>query len=510
MKKIIYSIFIFLLITSAGCKDDFFDINDNPNSPTEEVLTADLILPRVLHQTAKRMATSYDYAAHWMGYWARSGSFGQSLPLENYNITTSYETDEWVNQSTSTYNPQVSWYDVMMDADFMQKKAEASGETFYVGIAKVIKSIGFMYLVDQYNNVPYSEAFKGSEFIRPKYDKGQDIYNDLLVQLEEAAKIFATADVNANKNIATADIMFHGNALMWRKLANTQRLKLLIHESEVFGAATPAAEIAKITADGSGFLGHNETGWVNPGYSQNEFQQNPYWDTYKALFSGGGADDFNRANNYVLNQFKNNNDIRYQYFFSKAKTPSGGVEYRGYDFGLVDNSAPSAAASSDVAGPGLVSGPTDDQWLFTSVESMFLQAEAIQRGWLPGNPETAYRNAVTESFFWLGVTNATTEATTYLGQSRSIVDWGSATDKVKLIVNQKYLALVGINNFEAWVDYRRLGVPANVPLSLSSSRSDRVIPLRLIYPADEYSYNSQNVAAEGTINGQTSRIFWDK
>jgi hypothetical protein len=48
-------------------------------------------------------------------------------------------------------------------------------------------------------------------------------------------------------------------------------------------------------------------------------------------------------------------------------------------------------------------------------ESMFLQAEAIQRGWDIGgpfasNPKSAYQAAVTESFKWLGVPNAATEA----------------------------------------------------------------------------------------------------
>ncbi|WP_207536384.1 SusD/RagB family nutrient-binding outer membrane lipoprotein [Desertivirga arenae] len=505
MKKVIYSFITLLLIVSAGCKKDFFDINKNPNAPTEDVLTPDLILPNVLHQTARKMATSYDFAAHWTGYWARSGSFGPSNPLESYDINTNYETNEWVNESTANYNPAVSWYNIMMDADVMQRKAEASGQTFYVGIAKVIKSIGFMYLVDSYNNVPYTEAFQGTKFITPKYDNGQDIYRDLLVQLDDAAKIFASVDMNANAGITTADIMFNGNALKWRKLANTQRLKLLIHQSEVFGATPPTAEIAKITADGSGFLGAGETASVNPGYAKNEFQQNPFWDTYKKTFSGSTSDDFNRANNYVLNKLKANDDIRYQYYFSAASTPVGGLTYRGYNFGFVDPdpNQPKAANSSDVAGPGLVKGPEQALWLFTSVESMFLQAEAVQRGWLPGNARTAYENAVRESFSWLGVTNATATANTYLAGA------GAYQSNVQFIVMQKYLSLVGINNFEAWVDYRRLGVPSDLPLSQSPSRVGGV-PVRLLYPQDEYNNNAANVGAQGEISAQTSKVFWDK
>ena len=507
MRKVLYTVFAVLIVVSTGCKKDFFDINENPNSPTEKAITPDLILPIVLHQTAKKMATSYDYAAHWMGYWARSGSYGPSNPLENYELTTQYEKDEWVNGNTTVYDPTVSWYNILKDADVMQKRAEASGQTFYVGIAKVMKSIGFMYLVDQYNNVPYSEAFDLTNHIQPKYDKGQDIYNDLLLQLDEAASLFASADVLANANIETADIMFHGDPLKWRKLANTQRLKLLLRQSELFGATPPTAQLAKITADGSGFLMSGETAAVNPGYNESEYQLNPFWVTYKENFTGDNADDFNRANNYVLNKLRSNDDIRYQYYFSPAQVPLNGKTYFGYDFGFVDTdpNQPKAGNSSNVAGPGLAKSPSQDQWLFTATESLFLQAEAMQRGWIAGDTRATYEAAVKESFNWLGVTNAATESSNYLASSA-----GTFQNSVQFIVMQKYLSLVGVNNFEAWVDYRRVGVPTDLPLSLSPSRNGRNVPVRLLYPLEEYSFNATNVEAEGTINAQTSKVFWDK
>lgn len=513
MRKVIYSFLTALLIVSTGCKKDFFDINENPNSPTEEAITPDLILPIVLHQTAKKMATSYDYAAHWTGYWARSGSFGPSNPLENYDLTTSYQSDEWVNGNTTVYDPTVGWYNILKDADVMEKRAQATGQSFYVGIAKVIKSIGFMYLVDQYNNVPYTDAFNLASSIQPKYDKGQDIYNDLLLQLDEAVKLFGSADILANTNIKTADIMFGGNKLMWRKLANTQRLKLLIHQSEIFTSA-PTSEIAKITADGSGFLMAGETAAVNPGYSAAEYQLNPFYNAYKKNFAGATSDDFNRANNYVLNKLRNSNDIRYQYYFSPATSPLAGNTYWGYDFGFVDSdpNQPKAGNSSDVAGPGLAKSPSQDQWLFTSIESLFLQAEAKQRGWLAGDAKATYENAVRESFTWLGVPDPVATANTYMAQNTPLTNYDhpSNTDKVRFIVMQKYLSLVGINNFEAWVDYRRLGVPTDLPLSLSPSRNNRNIPLRLLYPQEEYNYNAANAEAEGSVSAQTSKVFWDK
>lgn len=524
MKNLKYSFLVLLVFLAAGCKDSFFDINDNPNNPTDESMQPNLLLPSVLNATADKMATSYDYAAHWMGYWARSGTYGPSNPLENYDLTTSYQRTQWVNGNTTVANPEVSWYNILMDASVMERKAIETEQTFYVAIAKVIRSIGFMYLVDQYNNVPYSQALNMTEYISPAYDNGQDIYNDLLLQLDEAAALFAAADPAANPGIEAADIMFRGDALMWRKLVNTQRLKLLIRQSEVFGGTAPAEQLSAIDADGSGFLMSGETAEVNPGYAPDQYKQNPFYNTYLRDHTGSLIDNFNRANNYLLDLYMDNDDIRYQYVFNAAREPLDGNDYFGYDFGFVDPNPdnPKAANSSEVAGPGLAPGPDQPQWLFTSVESLFLQAEAIQRGWISGDAHQAYNAAVTESFIWFdekakiaegfdfkGVEDPAAEAADYLAQTNSIVSWDNAGDKINLIITQKYLALPGINNFEAWVDYRRLGIP-NVPLTLSPSRNGRHIPLRLLYPQEEYNYNGENVAAQGTIDAQTSAVFWDK
>src|SRR5690606_25884835 len=103
-----------------------------------------------------------------------------------------------------------TWYDILTDVNLMEKKAKESNLPFYEGAAKTLKAIGFMYLVDQYNNVPYSQAFDFQNHITPGYDKGEDIYADLFVQLEAAAKTFASI-TTLDANAATSDIMFHGD-----------------------------------------------------------------------------------------------------------------------------------------------------------------------------------------------------------------------------------------------------------------------------------------------------------
>ncbi len=326
------------------------------------------------------------------------------------------------------------------------------------------------YLVDQFNNVPYSQAFQLTSHILPAYDKGETIYADLLKQLDTAVTLFKAYDANANANVREADIMFGGDIDMWRKLANTQRLKLLIRMSQT--GIDLNSEIQKLRDDDAGFLGSGETASINPGYTRDNNKQSPFWGSHVEGVDGNPVDDFNRANNFLLNLYRDHNDVRYRYVFAEAITPVGGERYVGYDFGDTSPGLPQAVNSSGVDGPSFRHAPSQDQWFFTSVESLFLQAEAIQRGWLSGDAEQAYRAAVRESFIWFQVggdeEDAIQAADDYLASGQIIADWSqaaSAQEKIELIIMQKYLALVGLNNFESWVDYRRIGVPV-VPLSI--------------------------------------------
>lgn len=483
----------------VGCKDSFFDINSNPNLPTEKVVKPSYLLPMVLKQTATRMGTQYSWAASWSGYYGRGSSFGPSLPLENYDITPLFQQNQWANSTTS-------WYDVLMDANIMEAKGREENDMFYVGVAKVMKSIGFMYLVDMYNNVPYSDALKGDASIAPKYDKAEDIYKDLLIQLDSARIIFRESNLVVSDEAKKADVLFGGDLIGWRKLANTQALKLLVHQSEVL--PNPSAEISKIDNDGAGYIEAGASAMLTIEFSLNENQVNPVYSTYVANQSGIATDGFNRVSKYLLNKYISNDDIRYQYLFLPAMAPADpNVRWVGKAFGEPNVQGATSSLESIVIGTGILKSGADPLWLFTSIESLFLQAEAAQRGWISGDAKEYYESAVQESFVYLGVTDAITEANTLL--SGASANWGSASNKLELIINQKYLALPGINNFEAYVDYRRLGFPTDVPLSVNPGVGTRKVPLRLMYPQNEYSYNLNNVNAQGVINPQTSKVFWD-
>jgi hypothetical protein len=528
MKKII--LIGLITISIISCKKSFFDINDNPNNATPSNVSPDLILPGAMATTGNIITgatylrattvpaqgattTRFSMLGRWLGIWSPGTNFAAG-DESKYKAANSTSDATWRNH-----------YDNINDYQIMETKASATGQQFYVGIAKIMKSLNYHMLVDQFGNVPYTSAVDATN-IQPSYDNGEVIYSKLLSEITAGINLIKGAVVADNKNITTSDIMFKGNKVKWAKFGNTLKLRLLIHQSQVPGiAAIAATQLATITAEGSGFLGAGETASVNPGYSSSN--ENPYWTTH--TYGKGCApvpDNFNRANNFSLNLMKIAlGDIRFKYFYLPVRGTPGtsDADWKGVDYAPL-NSDPNFLDGklSDIGGArsctpaaadqtGLGKSPTMDSWIITSFESFFLQAEAITLTWLAGNAQTMYNNGVIESFKWLNIPNATTEATNYLAKTDVRINWptSGAINQQKVIHWQKYIAFNGNNHNEIWNDYRRLGV-VSIPLSLDPGRNGNPIPVRLLYPDSEYSLNTANAVAQGSIDPFTSFIFWDK
>jgi Starch-binding associating with outer membrane len=537
IKKSFIVVSAFTLVTVAGCKKSDFAINDNPYELTETTIDFKTVLPSALSATATSVATDWTVFQKWMGFWARSGSFQNIADEESYNFTNDFAVNIWNNlyRNISTY-------------DVVQQKAAAANAGVYEGIARIMKAHNFGLLVDVYGNIPYTDALKGLNNLTPKYDKGIDIYKDLFRQIDTAIVLMkdpVKGSTANNENIAKNDLAFAGNKTSWIKTANTIKLRLLVHASQVAGFPI-ASEMAIINATGVGYLGAGENLQVNPGYSASK--PNPYYRLYITNENGtnGTFSQSVRANAYAIGDgssggyYGYNGDPRVNKFYT-----GGGLGLRGLPYGFVAGTAPDyeTGNTASINASGLVpTGATSRAWILTSVESLFLQAEAKERNIIPGGPGTALvetRAAITESFVWLGLT-AIQASSYYTGGNTGYVDVdygsvgtappgntpstsypqvvGSTVPKgVYTILSQKWFALNGIAPFEIWTDFRRsdlkygveTGFAQGPPLSIYPGRTVNKLPIRLFYPQNEFNFNAANVAQQGTINVFTSKVFWD-
>ncbi len=307
---------------------------------------------------------------------------------------------------------------------------------------------------------------------------------------------------------------------MWKKYANTLRLRMLIHlhngitSTTVAPGINVATEMAKITADG--FLMEGQSAQIQPGFSGTK--PNPYYRFYVTSEAGTTSQrDHLRANDYAINYYAVDGDPRRERFYVH---PAGGA--RGSIFGL-PSGAPGSFIGSDlstVRGPGLIpDGAASRAWLFTATESLLLQAEARQRGFLTSGPTAVdlYLRAIKESFNWLGLSVAQADAYIAWNAGFPDVDITAPGGGLYTIISQKWFSLNMINELEVWTDWRRTdivygvggGFPPGPPKSVDANAHPNGIPRRLLYPQNEYNYNAANVGAEGTINVWTNKIFWD-
>jgi hypothetical protein len=146
-----------------------------------------------------------------------------------------------------------------------------------------------------------------------------------------------------------------------------------------------------------------------------------------------------------------------------------------------------------------------DAIIFTLAEHYFNLSELRQKTFITTGPsaQDLYESGITASFLYLGLDEE--DAEDYYTQSKSLVGWNPSSNKLEAIITQKWIAVNGITAEQSWFDYSRTGYPSGVPIPLNyNATTDR--PVRLFYPAGEYSSNGANVPTQP--NAFTAKIFW--
>ena len=505
MKKL-FILLTVLLLVGVSCKD-FLSVNEkNPNSASS--VPVYLILPAALNATAYdvNQPDRYTFIYFWYGLMSCSGGYSQPSILTQYKpINSSYQED-WQYAYTNLQN-----------YDYIYKNATGPKNKPYKAIAQIMKAYIFQYLVDTYGNIPYKEALQtDAGILKPAYDNQKTIYEDLVVQLDSAMKLIDTSPADAAE-VGDYDIVYGGDMGMWWKFANTIKLRMLMNQSDMTGRSTYiTAALATTPHTTADYLGEGEGALANPGFAQSANKMNPFWENF---YKQDGSQQADGLGYYVAGQdacdfLNTTNDPRKLRIF-QAYT---GTTIQGNYFGALILNLPSVTSK---LGPGLLQAYNQDAPLMTDIESLFLQAEAVARGFVAGNDSNLYKAAVTASIIFEGkkassdpptyVPLTEGNAATYLKQPIANVHYDASSPvpvKVKQIITQKWIAANGFNVMSVWTDYRRTGYPNFLHFSQDAGRANDTPPVRLLYPQTEKNVNNDNVLLQGTINVFTSKIFW--
>lgn len=487
MKKYISIITAIILAAGiSGCKKDFLSLEANPNFPSQT--TPQLILAGAI-VTVPNITVGYvnPYDV-WSGYLSWNGGVVPPATLFEYTFTNGTYGGFW----TSLYANATNFNNLETVA------AKDPTLSHFQAIAMIMKAWDFQNLVDNYGDVPYSQAFQPSTILFPKYDKAVDIYTDIYKQLDAAIALAGKDGISPG----SSDPMFGGDMTKWVQTANTLKLRIALRETNVTNGALPSFATT-LPAAGNQYL--TTDALINPGYANTAGQQNPFYGNFALDATGNPAGNSNvyRANAFAINYLKNTNDtLRLSRIFSLALAADGVTPvYYGNTYG--DAVGIKGTANVSGAGPALAKSSSQSSIFILASESYLTQAEAVARGWISG-PSVGglYLTGIEKDFEYLGLSDG--EADTYAAAHPV---GSSLNAQVQSIIDQEWVTFLnGYDSFEAFNNYRRTGYP-NLPSSVDPAALSDHLPTRLYYPSSEQTANPDNYV---NVDPFTTKIFWAK
>lgn len=468
----------------TSCDKNFEEVNVDPNAILE--VTPDLLLPTVIRGPVNTTVNE-----GW--------SIGNIVVQHTAKI-------QFVNEDRYIWGDRTGIWDNMYaylrDINNLYQLGEASGSNNYMGVALVLKSWAFSVLTDTYGDVPYSQALlaKSEGNLSPAYDPQEEIYNGILADLATANEL-----LGSTQEEISGDILFEGNLQMWKKLANSLRLRYLMRISDRKDVASDMQAILSNTATFPIFE-PGEAGALT--YLEAAPNQFPLYTTRVGSF-----DEFRLSKN-LGDKLLAFGDPRLDLFArpTAASANTSNPVYVGVPNGLSDVDAlgynggvQNVSRIGSVYYEGAITARgirVARGYIMGYAELQFILAEAAAKGWVNGSARSFYEEGIKASFDQFD----TAMPEGYLSLAGISFQEDEA---LALIGTQKWISLF-FCGLEAWYDWRRTNYPEILP-GPSNQNNDRV-PVRYSYPLSEQSLNGQSrqaaVDRQGADNINT-KVWWD-
>ncbi|MDB2462944.1 SusD/RagB family nutrient-binding outer membrane lipoprotein [Algibacter sp.] len=479
MKNYIY-IITFLALTTFSCTKDFETINTNPNAPVS--VQPSLLLRQVIYNFGEEM--SYE------GFVA-GDLLSQHRTALDFNLFDRHA----LKSPQLGGNPWPIFYTNLRDNEIILNQSQTTDAfKVYEGPALILKAYITANLTDLYGDVPYFEAFNGvSGTVTPAYDAQETIYLNDDGILDNLNKGILAIENYTDAIALEGDILFNGDLQAWVRFANALKVKSLIRVSD---KSDVSADLQTLF-DADNYIKTNA--------------QNAVFD-----FTNSDPNSFRLAqlrvgdfNNFVLSETMEDilvdlEDPRISAFFrpfSNSTTNDfngllNGIDATSTAITLADYSLASTLFREDTS--------TLDANFITAWEVHFAFSEAAAKNLINADAQELYETGVSLAFeYW-----NTNLPANYLSGNAAFNHPNKSP--LEQIITQKWIANI-INGYEGWTEYRRTGFPELKPIA--ASLNNDLIPVRMPYPEEEATLNTENyeVAATATDNNSINvPVWWNK
>jgi len=468
----IITIIFFSFLVSVSCDSDFEEINQDPNNPL--AVPADLLIPGIARGAQNRSYSTFvggDMGACWAQHFAKV----------QYNDEARYIPRQGVISLVWDQYYSI----VIADADAMYNIAEAEGNNNMMGVALTLQAYGYAFLTDVYGNIPFSEAITADEGnIAPAYDSQADVYTGIFAMLDNAIALLGTGGAINGTN----DIVYGGNAGLWKKFASSLKFRALMRAS---GKMDVSSQLQALVTAGNLFANNDEDAKLV--YLGADPSANPLYESI--VFGTRGEWKINSA---IVDRLADDHDPRLAVYAGLNEND----EYRGKPSGYTD--VPNDDYNYTNVSPlgDFYLAPELPGFFMSNSELKFLMAEAVTKNYTSGDANALYIEAMNASLDFNGVSSGDKAAFMNL-----VALSGTQATALQQIAEQNWIALFS-QGVEAWNEWRRTGYPA---LSPAAQADLNEIPSRYNYPTSEGSINRANyeaaVSAQGADN-LTTPVWW--
>ena len=492
MKKIYLFLTIAAVLSLSSCN---LDINDNPNYPSSSDVTPDLVFPAAENAIAAAVG---DAMFNYGGFFAQY--FEQRPEANQYNNEAELNLDESSNLFDRCY--RTLYAGALADIKDVMDRTENKSDLF---ACTVLRAYAFQILVDNLDQVPYTEALQGSANTNPVWDQGEDVYKGVLAEMDEAEAALS------GEPMTLTDPMLNKDVAGWRGFANALRLRMYLRliDGGINASEYQSKAVALVKA---GDFFTSDVAWNV--YSNADGQYNPWYDVARALGTKNHV-----ASYPIVSYYLATNDPRIGYAIMKNEAND---EYVGQLPGSKTKMGSWAGdwKNKDVSAIDYTPAVFAPIYLFTQSELQFLIAETQLRWGDKGAAKAAYEAGVQADFASRGVAMGS-----FLNGGR--VNWDSqANDAARLnvIYMQKWAALFYRDHMEAWSEVRRTDVPTTSSYTAQQIYNDAtvysagqmIVPAvnyimagglckRVPYPSTARQLNKNTPAAKLL----SDRVFWD-
>ncbi len=505
MKSLIRLILVSGIILWSGCDEGFDEMNINPNALTS--------IEPVFQLNTAMVATAPVY-----GNLSYETTIVKQMitPFSGVGAAGNFNID---NRNVAAGNWQRGYRQNVKNLEDALARAQNRPELQnLIQLIRIWRAYSYMVLTDTYGDVPYSQAGRvfREGITNPVYDPQEQIYDNILRELEEA-----TVAINPAGPPVPSEVLYSGDLNRWKRLGNSLMLRAAMRLSKV--NPTKAADYVGRAVNGGVMSSNDDNAIIR---HNADFQ-----NQIGASLNGGQSAFFYLAEDFVR-FLQDNGDPRLEAIAVRYVGASSGAQQGearadrssevqiGMPLGY-DNTTVSAAVQEF----GLASlwdfsqldrtrmaNPQAPSFLVTYGQTLLLMAEAAHRNWIQGNVAELYSAGIRAHMEQLAYYGSNTEIdpariTEYI--TANPLEAGREME----LINTQYWVATFLNGPETWANFRRTGYPELSPNPYPGSdliHEDFI--RRLSYTDAEINVNAANVQEAISRQGPNimdTRVWWD-